>query len=153
MNERNRLSHDLLDDLRTLDRQPNNSGTNTFPSITSHLQITSGVVRVDVPLWHMLNEKEYPYECAKCGLHYKNGSGRNDIITSKSAHAYGLAWFENVSEGNAITFREHKIMGETADENDYGVVFSQLHAMALVDMDRDGIKDLVTGKRYWAHNG
>ena len=25
--------------------------------------------------------------------------------------------------------------------------------MALVDMDRDGVKDIVTGKRYWAHNG
>ncbi len=82
-----------------------------------------------------------------------DGDGDNDLITSKAAHAYGLAWFENVREGDAITFREHKIMGETAAENDYGVVFSQLHAMALVDIDRDGIKDLVTGKRYWAHNG
>jgi len=82
-----------------------------------------------------------------------DGDGDNDIITSKAAHAYGLSWFENVREGDAITFREHKIMGETAEENDYGVVFSQLHAAVLIDMDRDGIKDFVTGKRYWAHNG
>jgi len=82
-----------------------------------------------------------------------DGDGDNDVITSKAAHAYGLAWFEQIAENGTITFREHKIMGETADENDYGVVFSQLHSMALVDMDRDGIKDLVTGKRFWAHNG
>jgi hypothetical protein len=31
------------------------------------------------------------------------------------------------------------------------VHFSQLHAVALVDMDGDGIKDIVTGKRFWAH--
>jgi hypothetical protein len=31
------------------------------------------------------------------------------------------------------------------------VQFSQLHAVDLVDMDGDGIKDILTGKRYWAH--
>src|SRR6185295_15846731 len=34
---------------------------------------------------------------------------------------------------------------------DYGVAFSQLHAVELADMDRDGVLDIVTGKRYWAH--
>ena len=29
--------------------------------------------------------------------------------------------------------------------------FSQMHALALVDVDRDGLKDVITGKRYWAH--
>jgi HEAT repeat protein len=28
---------------------------------------------------------------------------------------------------------------------------SQMHALDLVDMNGDGLKDLVTGKRYWAH--
>ena len=32
-----------------------------------------------------------------------------------------------------------------------GVQFSQLHAVELVDMDGDGLKDILTGKRYWAH--
>lgn len=31
--------------------------------------------------------------------------------------------------------------------------FSQPHALALVDVDGDGLKDIITGKRYWAHNG
>jgi len=82
-----------------------------------------------------------------------DGDGDHDVVTSKSAHAYGLSWFEQVPAGDAIAFREHKIMGATAAENPYGVVFSQPHAMALADMNGDGIADLVTGKRFWAHNG
>jgi putative membrane-bound dehydrogenase-like protein len=81
-----------------------------------------------------------------------NGDGRNDVITSKAAHAYGLSWFENVpGKDGKIAFKEHKFMGEKPEENDYGVAFSQLHAVALADMNHDGVPDLVTGKRYWAH--
>ena len=42
-------------------------------------------------------------------------------------------------------------MNKEPKENKYGVVFSQLHAIDLVDMDGDGVKDIVTGKRFWAH--
>jgi putative membrane-bound dehydrogenase-like protein len=81
-----------------------------------------------------------------------NGDGRNDVITSKAAHAYGLSWFENVAGKNGeIEFKEHLIMGEKPEQNEYGVAFSQLHAIALADMDHDGIPDIITGKRYWAH--
>ncbi len=81
-----------------------------------------------------------------------DGDGDNDVITSKAAHAYGLSWFENVGGDNGnIAFREHLIMGEKPEENEYGVAFSQLHSLDLVDMDGDGVKDIVTGKRYWAH--
>lgn len=102
--------------------------------------------------------KHHPFEFSQPGgaqmfAYDVDGDGDNDIITSKAAHAYGLAWFENVPDGESITFREHLIMGEHPEENNYGVAFSQLHALALVDMDRDGVKDIVTGKRYWAHGG
>ena len=81
-----------------------------------------------------------------------NGDGRNDVVTSKAAHAYGLSWFENVAGPNGeITFKEHQIMGEKPEQNEYGVAFSQLHAMAIADMDHDGVPDIITGKRYWAH--
>jgi hypothetical protein len=30
-------------------------------------------------------------------------------------------------------------------------VFTQPHAVALVDVNGDKLKDIVTGKRYWAH--
>ena len=86
-----------------------------------------------------------------------NADGLNDIITSLNPHGYGLAWFEQVKENGQITFRKHLILNERVDKdkrpepNKYGVIFSQHHAIDLIDMDRDGIKDIVTGKRFWAH--
>jgi VCBS repeat protein/FG-GAP repeat protein len=81
-----------------------------------------------------------------------NGDSRNDIITSLAGHGYGLAWYENVDDGSGgITFKEHIFMNKEPKENKYGVKFSQLHAIDLVDMDGDGLKDIVTGKRFWAH--
>ena len=83
-----------------------------------------------------------------------NGDGRNDIITSLAAHGYGLAWYEQLAETNAAgdpKFLQHVFMNKDPADNRYGVKFSQLHAVALVDMDGDGLKDIVTGKRFWAH--
>ncbi len=79
-----------------------------------------------------------------------DGDGDNDIITSLNAHAYGIAWFEQVSPGK---FARHNIVGQTSTENRHGVAFSQPHALALADMDGDGRNDFVTGKRYFAHKG
>ena len=77
-----------------------------------------------------------------------NGDGRNDVITSYDAHGFGLGWFEQNADGS---FKEHKFMGGKPEENPQGVKFSQLHAMRLVDVDGDGLMDIVTGKRRWAH--
>ncbi len=81
-----------------------------------------------------------------------DGDGDNDVITSLNAHGYGLAWYENVpTSGDEITFKQHLIMGSKPEENSHGVVISQLHGVELVDIDGDGLKDILTGKRYWAH--
>jgi enterochelin esterase-like enzyme len=80
-----------------------------------------------------------------------DGDGDNDVVTALNAHGWGLAWFEQVREGGAITFREHKFMGSREEESTYGVCFSQPHALAMADVDRDGLPDLVVGKRLWAH--
>ena len=80
-----------------------------------------------------------------------NGDGLPDVIGSAAAHGYGLVWWEQVRAGGESTFRKHLIMGEKPEENRYGVHFSQLHALELVDMDGDGLKDIVVGKRFWAH--
>ncbi|MFM1769181.1 MAG: hypothetical protein RJA22_1710 [Verrucomicrobiota bacterium] len=83
-----------------------------------------------------------------------NGDGLNDVISSIAAHGYGLAWHEQLREKDTNghpKFREHTFMNKEPGENRYGVAFSQLHAVELVDMDGDGLKDLVTGKCFWAH--
>ena len=81
-----------------------------------------------------------------------DGDGDNDVITSLEAHAYGLAWFEQIKKAGRITFQRHLIMGKTPDENRYGLVFTELHTVNLADINGDGLKDIVTGKTYWSHH-
>jgi len=83
-----------------------------------------------------------------------NGDGRNDVITGLAAHGFGLVWYEQLAEksdAGELQFKQHVIMNKEPQENKYGVKFSQLHAVELIDMDGDGLKDIVTGKRFWAH--
>ncbi|MDZ4698643.1 MAG: FG-GAP-like repeat-containing protein [Rhodothermales bacterium] len=82
-----------------------------------------------------------------------NGDGLNDVITSLSAHGWGLAWYEQQrNAAGAISFEKHHIMGDFSTKNVGDVTFSELHAGAiLADINRDGIMDFVTGKRHWAH--
>lgn len=80
-----------------------------------------------------------------------NGDGLADVITCLSAHGYGLAWYEQLRQGGQISFKPHVFMNKQPQDNAYGVKFTQPHALDLVDVDGDGLKDLVTGKRFWAH--
>jgi hypothetical protein len=76
-------------------------------------------------------------DCAQMLVYDVNGDGRNDVISS-SAHAVGVWWFEQQTAGQFI---QHVIDSS----------FSQSHSMALADINGDGLKDFVTGKRFWAH--
>jgi putative membrane-bound dehydrogenase-like protein len=83
-----------------------------------------------------------------------DGDGDSDIITCLSAHNFGLAWYENTatnSDGD-ITFKQHVLMNDKPEDSPYGLVFSEPHAVKLVDINGDGLKDIITGKTYWSHH-
>jgi hypothetical protein len=82
-----------------------------------------------------------------------DGDGDADIVSSRSAHAWGLDWYEQTKTVGGPAFVKHSVMGKTAGENPFGVAFSQLHALVCADVNGDGRVDIVTGKCYWAHNG
>jgi hypothetical protein len=82
-----------------------------------------------------------------------DGDGDNDVLTSENAHGHGLLWYENQGKGDngELKFASHRILGSKPEENADKIVFSQLHAIDLADINGDGVKDIVTGKRYFAH--
>ena len=84
-----------------------------------------------------------------------DGDGLNDVVTALHCHNYGLAWYKQVRKDGEITF-EQKVLIPRSDKvfENAEVTFprvSQLHAFVAVDMNGDGIPDIVTGKRFWAH--
>ncbi|ODS52688.1 MAG: hypothetical protein ABS36_16745 [Acidobacteria bacterium SCN 69-37] len=82
-----------------------------------------------------------------------NGDGLNDVVTSLSAHGWGLAWYEQKRDASGtISFEQHMIMDDhNWPGNAGGVSFSQLHGTTVADIDADGIPDFIVGKRYWSH--
>jgi len=71
-----------------------------------------------------------------------NGDGVNDLIIG-NGHGYGLFWYEQKIEDGKRTWVEHAIDG----------AWSQYHDIQLADIDGDGVPEIITGKRFKAHNG
>jgi hypothetical protein len=82
-------------------------------------------------------------DCSQMYVLDVDGDGKNDLI-SASAHNYGIWWHERTGDeyGRPIWI-QHLIFDK----------FSQSHGMAMADINLDGHPDLITGKRYFAHNG
>ena len=72
-----------------------------------------------------------------------NGDARNDVIRG-NGHNYGVYWMEQLAAKDGKTQWKQHIIDDS---------WSQAHALAWADLDGDGKKDLITGKRVRAHSG
>jgi len=80
-----------------------------------------------------------------------DGDGDADVAATLAAHGYGLAWFEQTASASALTFEEHVIVPDTAPDSSASVTMHEPHALAVADIDGDGVTDLVSGERFWGH--
>jgi HEAT repeat protein len=100
--------------------------------------------------------KLHPQQFAQAGAQMLvtdvDGDGLADIITAWHCHLYGLAWWKQTKDAQgAITWQQNIILPPAPDLNSSAFRVSQMHALELVDMNGDGLKDVLTGKRFWAH--
>ncbi|MEY4789825.1 MAG: hypothetical protein RLZ61_2043 [Planctomycetota bacterium] len=71
-----------------------------------------------------------------------DGDGLVDVLSS-SAHKYGIWWHKQIKDNaKEPTFNTRVLFPE---------LVSETHAMHFVDLDGDGVKDMVTGKRFYSH--
>jgi len=84
-------------------------------------------------------------------VHDVDNDGMNDILVGMG-HDYGLYWWHQKAPVKGT--------GESASKNAFEYEerlidkdFSQPHALALADLDQDGQLEIISGKRYYAHNG
>jgi len=94
------------------------------------------------PLHLAKDASSAPLKAANIYIDDYDLDGDNDLVMS-SAHTFGVWWFENIGGNERPRYKYHLI-----DEMN-----SQTHAMEWVDLTGNGTRDLVTGKRFFAHNG
>lgn len=80
-----------------------------------------------------------------------DGDGLNDVFTAWHCHQYGLVFWKQTRDANGAISFEQTWLVPTEPATDFFPKVSQMHAMILVDMNGDGVLDVVTGKRWWAH--
>ncbi|WP_428661655.1 FG-GAP repeat domain-containing protein [Runella sp.] len=93
------------------------------------------------------NWKFYPVNLGEPCSHMQvldvDGDGKNDVI-SASAHALGVWWHQQITDGEGkINFKTNLMSTTTA----------QTHSSIMADLNGDGRKEYITGKRFLAHHG
>ena len=81
-----------------------------------------------------------------------DGDGKTEVVTSLQAHGHGLSLFRKLNK-EGTQFEKFDIMTDKAETSSVGLAISQLHAVEIGDVNRDGVPDIITGKRFWAHQG
>jgi len=76
-------------------------------------------------------------------VHDVDGDGDQDIIWGMG-HDYGLFWLAREPGNGSL----RRWVRKTIDDS-----WSQCHFLVLADLDKDGQQELISGKRYRAHNG
>jgi hypothetical protein len=79
--------------------------------------------------------------CADMYTFDMDGDGKADVLAS-SAHGFGIWWCQQKVGKDQPAFLKHDLFKD---------LVSETHALHFVDIDGDGLKDLVTGKRFWSH--
>lgn len=90
-------------------------------------------------IFHAANLSE---PCSHMQVLDVDGDGKNDVI-SASAHALGVWFHKQIEKDGKIDFTT-EVMSTTT---------SQTHSSIMADLNGDGHAELITGKRYLAHNG
>jgi hypothetical protein len=82
-----------------------------------------------------------PAACSRMWAYDFDGDGLNDILCSHP-HDYGIHWWQQQAVAGADpTFIDHVIDS----------TISQMHALRMNDLDHDGVPEIISGKRFWAH--
>jgi hypothetical protein len=83
-----------------------------------------------------------PDACSRMFTYDVDGDGLADVFCARP-HDYGFHWLQQQppEAGGDPTFVDHVI-----DDT-----LSEMHALMMEDLDGDGVPELVSGKRWWAH--
>ena len=89
------------------------------------------------------HEADLGESCAQMVTYDFDKDGDNDVLAS-SAHAFGIWWYEQAFDKDKNSY----FITHTIDSS-----FSETHSIVLEDVNRDGLPDFITGKRFFSHQG